>query len=155
LSSWESSARLRFRGSASRSFRRGKSDISILNPTKRERTFIRARNRECSSGAGTFTQQTAVSIAIANKSAPTTSPTISSGSGAIAAARRAITFLSGRYFSEKCGWARTSQTLARAHRRPRNLRRLQEQLVLRLKERRLLRAPEARRRRLVRRLHKG
>jgi hypothetical protein len=83
-----------------------------------------------------FTQQTAASIAIANKSAPTTSPTISSGSGVIAAARRAITFLSGRYFWEKCEWARTSQTLARAHPRPRNLRRPQEQLVLRLKERR-------------------
>ena len=127
LLSSESSARLRFRGSASRSFRRGKSDISILNPTKRGRTFIRARNRECSSGASAFTQQTAASIAIANKSAPITSPTISSGNGAIAAARRAITFLSVRYFSEKCGWARTSQTLARAHPRPRNLRRLQEQ----------------------------
>ena len=81
-------------------------------------------------------QQTAAFIVIANKSAPTTSPTISSESGAIAAARRAITFLSGRYFSEKCGWARTSQTLARAHPRRKNLRRLQEQLVQRLKERR-------------------
>ena len=38
------------------------------------------------------------------------------------AARRAITSLSGRYFSEKCGWARTSQTLARAHPHQRNLR---------------------------------
>src|SRR6478672_10427794 len=79
---------------------------------------------------GTFTQQTAAFIVIANKSVPTTSPTISRGSGAIAAARRAITFLSGRYFSEKCGWARTSPTLARAHQRLKNLRRLQ------LKERR-------------------
>ena len=51
---------------------RGKSDISILNPTKRGRTFIRDRNRECSSAARTFTQQTAASIAIANKSAPIT-----------------------------------------------------------------------------------
>src|SRR6478672_7197505 len=76
---------------------------------------------------GTFTQQTAAFIVIANKSVPTTSPTISRGSGAIAAARRAITFLSGRYFSEKCGWARTSQTLARAHQRQRNLRRLPKQ----------------------------
>src|SRR5204863_3158371 len=135
-------------------FRRGKSDISILNPTKREQTFIRARNRECLSGAGTFTQQTAASIAIANKSAPTTSPTISSGNGAIAAARRAITFLSGRYFSEKCGWARTWQTLARAHPRPRNLRRLQEQLVLRLKERRCPARPPKPERRRFRRRHK-
>src|SRR4029077_19703506 len=136
LSSSESSARLRFRGSASRSFRLGKSDISILNPTKKGRTFIRGRNRECSRGAGAFTQQTAAFIAIANKSAPITSPTISSGNGGIAAARRAITFLSVRYFSEKCGWARISQTLARAHPRPRNLRRLPEQPVLRLKQRR-------------------
>ena len=70
-------------------------------------------------------QQTAASIATASKSAPTTSPTISSGNGAIAAAHRAITFLIVRYFSEKCEWARTSQTLARAHLRPKNLRRLQ------------------------------
>jgi hypothetical protein len=68
---------------------------------------------------------------------------ISSENGAIAAARRAITFLSGRYCSEKCEWAPTLQTLARAHLRPRNLRRPPEQLVpwerLQLKERLLLR----------------
>jgi len=110
--------------------------ISILNPTKRGRRFIRARNRECSREVSTFTQQTAASIATASRFAPTTSLTISSGNGAIAAARRAITFLSVRYFSERCEWARTSQTLARAHPRQKNLRRLQEQLVLRLKERR-------------------
>src|SRR4029077_8013701 len=86
--------------------------------------------------ASAFTRPTAASIAIANKSAPITPPTISSGNGAIAAARRAITFLSARYFSEKCEWVRTSQTLGRAHPPQRNLRRLQEQLVLRLKERR-------------------
>ena len=132
LSSWESSARLPFRGSASRSFPRGKSDISVLNPTKRGRTFIHVRNPECSNRASTFTQQTAASIAILNKFAPTTSPTISRENGALAAARRAITFLSDRYFSEKCEWVKTSQTLARGPLRPKNLRRLQE----RLKERR-------------------
>ena len=82
-------------------------------------------------------QQTAASIAIANKSAPITSPTISSENGEIAAARRAITSLIVRYFWEKCEWARTWQTLARAHQRPKNPRRRQEQLVLRLKELRL------------------
>lgn len=51
--------------------------------------------------------------------------------------------LIGRYFSEKCEWARTLQTLARAHLRPRNRRRLREQPVLRgrlqLRERQLRR----------------
>src|SRR6188768_3645224 len=63
------------------------------NPTKRERTFIHVRNPECLNRGNTFTQQTAVSIAILNKSAPITSPTISRENGALAAARRAITFL--------------------------------------------------------------
>jgi hypothetical protein len=109
-------------------------------------TFIRARNRECSRGARTFTQQTAASIAIVNKCVPNTSPTTSSESGVTAAARRAITFSSVLYFSEKCEWARTSQILARVHQRPRNLRRLRERLVPLLKELRL-------RRQLASRLH--
>jgi hypothetical protein len=75
-------------------------------------------------------QQTAASTATASKSAPTTSPTISSGSGAPAAAHRAITFLIVRYFSEKCAWDRTSQTLARAHPHPRNPRRQPQAAVL-------------------------
>ena len=79
-------------------------------------------------------------IATANKSAPITQPLISNENGAIAAARRATTSLSARYFSETCGWARTSQTLARAHRLPKNHRRRAEVPVrlqhLRHKERR-------------------
>jgi hypothetical protein len=43
-------------------------------------------------------QQTAACIAIANKSAPITSPMISSENGEIAAARHGITFFSVRYF---------------------------------------------------------
>jgi hypothetical protein len=78
-------------------------------------------------------QQTAASIATANKFAPTTSPTISSADGGIVAAHRSITFFNVRYFWEKCEWARTSQTLARVHPRPRNLRRLRERLLLQLK----------------------
>jgi hypothetical protein len=46
-------------------------------------------------------RQTAASTATANKSAPITSPMISSENGEIAAARRGITFLIVRYFSEK------------------------------------------------------
>jgi len=79
-------------------------------------------------------QQTAAFTAIANKSAPITSPTILSENGEIVAARRGITFFNDPYSSEKCEWARTSQILVRAHPRPKNLLRLQEQLVLRLKE---------------------
>src|SRR5262249_49503717 len=120
-SSSESSARLRFPGSASRSFLPGKSEVSILNPTKRGRTFIRSHSRECSSGAHMFTLQTAACIAIANRSAPITSPTTSSENGEIAAARHAITFFSVRCFSEKCEWARISQTLARVRPHQRNL----------------------------------
>ena len=52
------------------------------------------------------------------------------------------------FLSEKCEWARTSQTLARAHPRPRNLRLLQP------KERRSPARPPKPRRRRVRRLHK-
>ena len=107
-------------------------------------------------------QQTAASIAIANKSAPITSPTISSESGEIAAARHGITFFSDPYSSGKCEWARTSQILVHAPPRPKNLLRLQEQLVLRLKElqlRRLLHQqlhlrPAVRRQRRLRR-HPG
>src|SRR5438045_1496311 len=101
---------------------------------KRGPTFIRARNPECSTAASTFTQQTAACIAILNKSVPTTSPTTSSANGAIAAARRAITFLIVRCFWEKCEWARTSQALERARPRPKNPRRRSEPAVLRLKE---------------------
>src|SRR5262245_60702631 len=86
-----------------------------------------------------FMQQTAAFIAIANKSAPITSPTISSENGEIAAVRRGITFFSVRYFSEKCAWARISRTLERARQPPRNLRPPRQQLVLQLKERRLRR----------------
>src|SRR5262245_1876352 len=106
---------------------------------KRARTSIHVLNRECSIAGSMFTQQTAASIAIANKSAPTTSPTTSSANGALAAARRATTFLSVRCFSEKCEWVRTSQTSAHVHRPPKNPRRLQEQLVLRPKDLRLRR----------------
>ena len=80
-----------------------------------------------------FMRQTAVSIVIASKSAPITSPTISSENGEIAAVRRAITFLSGRFFSERCEWARTSQISARVRPRPKNRRRLQEEQVPELK----------------------
>jgi hypothetical protein len=84
---------------------------------------------------------TGASIVIASKSAPITSPTISSENGEIAAARRAITSLNVRYFSEKCEWARTSQTSARARRQQKNLRHPPEERVLQgrrqLKERRL------------------
>ena len=69
-----------------------------------------------------FTQQMAACIAIANKSAPITSQLISSENGEIVAARREITFFSVRYFSEKCEWARTSQTLVRARPSQKNRR---------------------------------
>jgi hypothetical protein len=47
--------------------------------------------------------------------------------------RRGITFLIVRYFSEKCEWARTSQTLARVRLRPKNHPHLPEEQVRRLK----------------------
>jgi hypothetical protein len=75
-------------------------------------------------------QQTAASIAIANKSAPITSLTTSNENGEIAAARRAITFFSVRYFSEKCEWVRISRTLAPARPQQRNLRQPPEARVL-------------------------
>src|SRR5262249_13379877 len=123
---------------------------------KRGRTFTRARSRECSCAASAFMQPTAASIAIANKSAPTTSPTISSENGVIGAARRAITFSIGRCSSEKCEWARTSQTSVRAHPRPRNLRRPPQAAVLlqhrQDKERRpRVRLPKPQRKRVSRR----
>jgi hypothetical protein len=71
-------------------------------------------------------QPTAASIAIANKSVRTTSLTISNVNGEIVAARRAITFLSDQYSSEKCEWARISQILGRGHPRPKNLLRLRD-----------------------------
>ena len=60
--------------------------------------YIHVRNLECSNRASTFTQQTAASIATVNKSAPTTSPTISKENGEIAVARLAITFLIVQFF---------------------------------------------------------
>src|SRR5215813_7943754 len=86
-----------------------------------------------------YMQQTAASIAIANKSAPITSLMISTENGEIAAARHGITFFSVRYFSEKCEWARTLQILGRAPPPQKNLLPLLEQRVLRLKARRLRR----------------
>src|SRR5438552_3854715 len=79
-------------------------------------TLILSRNPEWSNGVRTFTLRTAASIVIASKSAPITRPTISNGSGAAAAAHRAIIFLSDRYSSGKCVWARIFRTLARAYR---------------------------------------
>jgi hypothetical protein len=87
-------------------------------------------------------QPTGASIAIPNKSALITSPTISSGNGAIAVARHAITFLSAQCSSEKCEWARTLQTWARERPRLRNHRRRQVQLVLLLRELRLRQLPQ-------------
>src|SRR5262249_55407975 len=132
----------------------GKSEISTRNPTKRERTFIRGRNRECSSVAHTFTLPTAASIVIASRCAPIISPTISNKNGAIAAANHAITFSTSLSSCEKCGWARTSQTSARAHPRQRNLRRRPQaalllQLVGRARPRRLRRARQRLQERLL------
>ena len=95
-----------------------------------EQTFIRGRNRECSSGARESTPPTAAFIAIVSKSVPITSPTISSGNGVIVAARHAITFSIVLCSSEKCEWARTCPTSARARLRPKNLRRRPQVAVL-------------------------
>src|SRR5262245_60772615 len=94
-------------------------------------------------------QRTAACIAIANKSALITPRTISNENGAIAAARRAITFLIVRYSSAKCEWARTLQTSvpARSHRR--NRRPLVEAPVLLVR----LQHKERRLRRLLHQLH--
>ena len=75
--------------------------------------FIPSRNRGWSSGARTFTLQTAASIVTASNYAPITRPTISSGNGATAAAHRAITFSSGQCSSVKCDWARIFRTSVR------------------------------------------
>src|SRR5439155_15818348 len=97
-------------------------------------TLILSRNPEWSNGVRTFTLRTAASIVIASKSAPITRPTISNGSGAAAAAHRAIIFLSDRYSSGKCVWARIFRTLARAYRLNRKTLHPPEPQVLQLRE---------------------
>ena len=57
---------------------------------------------------------------------------ISSEDGVTAAVPRAITFLSGRCFSGKCGWARTSRISAPA--RPQNRRVLRQLELLLLQD---------------------
>ncbi len=80
--------------------------------------FIRSRNPGWSNEAHAFMLRMAASIVTASRFAPITRPMISNGSGATAAAHREIIFLIGRYFSEKCVWARIFRISARA--RPRN-----------------------------------
>ena len=100
--------------------------IGHLNPeSDEEGTDIYPRPQSgMSSGARTFMQRMAASIAIANKSAPIISQTISNENGGIAAAHRAITFLIVRYSSGKCEWVRTLQISVRVHPHQRNLQRL-------------------------------
>jgi len=83
--------------------------------------FIQCHNREWSSAARTSTLRTAAFIVTASKCAPITRLTILSGNGVTAAARRGITFSSGQYFLEKCAWARTWRTSARALQRNRKV----------------------------------
>src|SRR6266542_1315585 len=90
-----------------------------LGRTSTVPTFIRSRNRECSSAARTFTPRTAAFIVTASKCAPITQRLISNENGAIVEARRAITFSNGQCFSGKCAWARTSRISVRAPRRSR------------------------------------
>ena len=124
--------------------------------------FIPNRNREWSRGEHVFTLRTAAFIVTASKCAQITRRTTSSASGAIVAARRAITFSSNRCFSGKCAWARTSQTSAHAPRRNRKTLRPAAPQVLQLRPRREeahphqvlllpLRQPPGRRQRSVRR----
>jgi hypothetical protein len=92
--------------------------------------FIPSRNPEWSNGARAFMLRTAASIVTASKFAPITRPTISSGNGATAAAHHVIIFLSGRYFSGKCAWARIFRISARARRRNRKTPRPPEPQLL-------------------------
>ena len=96
--------------------------------------LIRSRNREWPSGAGAFTLRTAASIVTASKSAPITQPTTSSENEETAGAHRAITFLSDKYFSGKCGWVLTLRMSAHARRQSRKarLRRPPEAQLLRV-----------------------
>jgi hypothetical protein len=61
-----------------------------------------------------YTPQTAASIVTASKFAPPTQEQTLSENGVTAGARRAITFSSDQFFSERCVWARTLQTSGRA-----------------------------------------
>src|SRR6266699_6287888 len=85
-------------------------------------TLILSRNPEWSNAARAFMLRTAASIVTASKFAPITRPTTSSGNGAAAAAHRAITFLSDRYSSGKCVWARIFRTLGRVRQKKRKMR---------------------------------
>src|SRR6266487_2692547 len=85
-------------------------------------TPIPNRNPEWSSEAGAFTLRTVVSIVIASKFARIMRRTISSGNGVTVAAHRAITFLSDRYSSGKCVWARIFRTLGRVRQKKRKMR---------------------------------
>jgi len=73
-----------------------------------------SRNPGWPNEARVFMLRTAASIVTASRYAPITRPTISSANGATAAVHRAIIFLSGQYFSEKCVWARIFR-ISRAH----------------------------------------
>jgi hypothetical protein len=101
--------------------------------------FIQCRNREWSSAARTSTLRTAAFIVTASKCAPITRRTTSSGNGVTAAARRGITFSSGQYFLEKCAWARTWRTSARALQRNREVLHRPELQLLQSRLRRVAR----------------
>ncbi len=92
--------------------------------------FIRSRNPGWSNEAHAFMLRMAASIVTASRFAPITRPMISNGSGATAAAHREIIFLIGRYFSEKCVWARIFRISARARRRNRKTLRPPEPQLL-------------------------
>ena len=68
------------------------------------------------------TLRTAAIIVTASKCAPSTRRPILSGNGAIAVARREITFLNDRFFLGKCVWVRTWRISARARRPNRKTR---------------------------------
>src|SRR5947199_7274827 len=98
--------------------------------------FTPSRNPEWSNAARGFMLRTVASIVTASKYVPITRPTISNGSGAAAAAHRAIIFLSDRYSSGKCVWARIFRTLARAYRLNRKTLHPPEPQVLQARPRR-------------------
>src|ERR1700730_18976851 len=117
---------------------------------KKAQTFSRCRNRELSHAARAFTLRTAASIVTVSRFAPSMRERISNENGAIAAARRAITFSNDLFFSGRCAWVRTSRISARAHRQ--NKKALRLRVPRQHKERQLPRAHRNRRPALLRRL---
>src|SRR5581483_1033328 len=117
----------------------GKSDTSILNLTRKAQTSIQCRNRGWSLAVLASTLRTAAFIVTANRCAPITQAPISNGSGAIAAARPAITFSNDRFSSGRCVWVRILPTSVHAHQRKRKA--LRPPVVVRALHRKERRSP--------------